>query len=98
MYESFSRIGFFIFKKDEYSDVTKLLTSLNLHRIVTVRTLSRGNPYMIAEIDYRAYEMLCRNNCMRDHVLDERCYLECKEAKKLEALKEILNKLETNGV
>ncbi len=97
MYEAFSKFGFFIFSNDELSVVSRILASLNLHRIVRVRTLGKGRPYMVAEVDYRSYEMLCRDECMKDHIMDEKCFLKCKESKELELIREILKKLEDVG-
>ncbi len=97
MYEAFSKEGFFIFSRGEYGNVSKLLSSLKLHRILRVRVLGRRGPYGVVEIDERVYEMECRNGCMRDHILDERCYLECKQSKRSALLNEVLKELEKNG-
>ncbi len=94
LYEAFSKFGFFIFSREELQDVSKLVSSLSLHRVLRIRPLSRGSHYMIVEIDARVYEMSCRDECMRDHIFDEKCYLKCKESKGLSVLKEVLNKLE----
>ena len=97
MYEAFSKDGFFIFSKREYGDVGKLISSLKLHRILRVRVLGRRGPYGEVEIDDRVYEMECRNECMRDHILDERCYLECSHSKRSTLLSEVLKGLEKNS-
>jgi len=97
LYEAFSRLGFFIFTRGEQSQINKLLRDLNIHRYVRVRSLGHGTPYMIAEVDYRSFAMECRNSCMKDHILDRKCYTLCKEAKEHKILKEILIKLENRG-
>lgn len=94
MYEAFSKLGFFIFDKNDHGLVSKLLRDLTLHRVLKVRTLSRDSPYMIVEIDTRTYAMECRHKCTHDHIFDQKCYALCKESKELEILKNVLNKLE----
>ena len=94
MYEAFSREGFLLFNREDYGEVSKLVSSLKLRRALRVRMLGNRSPYGVVEIDERVYEMSCRDECMRDHVLDERCYLECKQSKRSSILNEVLKELE----
>ncbi len=93
MIRAFSEAGFFIFSKHEHQLVSRLLRQSNLHHVLRVNVLDPKRGLFIVEIDPRTYVMKCHDKCIVMDVLDQQCYIECKESSKLSILKEVILKL-----
>lgn len=90
------KYGFFIFGKEQYSAVHRILSELSNRRvkqILKVRPLSSDKRYYILEPDNRAFIAKCRDECLRNGVLDESCYIKCKKERFEALVKEVLKAL-----
>ena len=93
MVKAFSEAGFFVFSKHEHQSVGKILRQNNLHHLLRVNVLNPKRGLFIVEVDPRAYIMKCHDECMKMDILDQQCYIECKERSKLSIIKEVILKL-----
>ena len=93
MIKAFSEAGFFIFSKHEHQFVSRILRQSNLHHVLRVNVLDPKRGLFIVEIDPRTYVMKCHDKCIVMDVLDQQCYIECKESSKLSMLKEVILRL-----
>jgi len=93
MIKAFSEAGFFIFSKHEHQFVSKLLRQSNLHHVLRINVLDPKRGLFIAEVDPRTYVMKCHDKCLIMDILDQQCYIECKESNKLSILKDVILKL-----
>lgn len=93
MIKAFSEAGFFIFSKHEHQIVSKILRQNNLHHVLRINVLDPRKGLFIVEVDPRTYVMKCHDKCMTMDILDQQCYIECKESNKLSILKEVILKL-----
>jgi len=95
---SLKAFGFYVFTKEEYPEVSRMLRKLSLWNLFKVRPLGSSRSYFILEPDIAAYFNECRNACIRDGVVDTKCYLMCKERRTSELMSEILKKLGGRGL
>ncbi len=95
---SLRSFGFYVFTKKEYPHISRLLRKLSLWNLFKIRPLGSSRSYFILEPDVAAYFTECRNVCIKEGVVDVKCYLMCKERKVSELMNEILKKLEGGAV
>ena len=95
---SLKAFGFYVFTKEEYPHVSRLLRKLSLWNLFKIRPLGSSRSYFILEPDVAAYFTECRNVCIKEGVVDVKCYLKCKERKVSELMSEIFKKLEGGTV
>ncbi len=95
---SLKTFGFYVFTKEEYPRVSHLLRKLSLWNLFKIRPLGSSRSYFILEPDVAAYFTECRNICIKEGIIDIKCYLMCKERRISELMGKILDKLEGAGL
>lgn len=96
MVKAVRKYGFFIFSRDRYDAVHRILSKLSNHKlrqVLKVRLLSSDKRYYILEPDSRVFIAKCRDECMRNNFLDEACYIRCKKERFEVLVKEVLKAL-----
>ncbi len=91
MLKAFRRFSFFIFRKELYSDVSKVIKESNLWQIVKIKSLGKG--YFLLEPDERLYLAECRESCIKNGIEDEACIAKCESERRSKVLREVISKL-----
>ncbi|MEM1665558.1 MAG: hypothetical protein QXN90_04985 [Zestosphaera sp.] len=84
--------GFSIFTSAEYQIVSRLLTSLGIHRDLTIKKIPNSQYYLL-EIDKRTFITECRNLARRNEATNMNILVSCVESKSSEALNKVIEKL-----
>jgi len=90
------RYGFFIFNREQYNAIHRILSELSDHKvkqILKVRSLSNDKRYYVLEPDSRVFIARCREECMRNGIIDESCYIKCRKDRFESLVKEVLKAL-----
>ena len=91
MVRAFKKFGFFIFHKELYSEVSKVIKESNLWQVVKIKSLGKG--YFLVEPGERLYLAECRDMCIKNGVEDETCIAKCEVERREAVLKEVISKL-----
>lgn len=84
--------GFSVFTSAEYQAVSKLLTSLGIHRDLTIKKIPNSQYYLL-EIDKRTFITECRNLAKRNEATNINVLVSCVESKSSETLSKVIEKL-----
>ncbi len=92
--KSLTKFTFFIFTKEEYSHVYRLLKSLDLLSLTRIRPLSNRRDLFILELDESYLIPQCRSRCSKGEYFDDDCFAECREKERGKLISEVISKLE----
>ncbi len=84
--------GFSIFTSAEYHAVSRLLTSVGIHRDLTIKKIPNSQFYLL-EIDKRTFIAECRNLAKKNEAANMNVLVSCVENKSYEALNKVVEKL-----
>lgn len=84
--------GFSIFTSAEYHAVSRLLTSVGVHRDLTIKKIPNSQYYLL-EIDRRTFITECRNLAKKNEATNMNVLVSCVENKSYEALGRVVEKL-----
>ncbi|OYT50670.1 MAG: hypothetical protein B6U73_03470 [Desulfurococcales archaeon ex4484_204] len=90
---AFRRYGFYMFTKEEYAEVSRIIRATELRHLLKLRALNSRRTFFVLELDSRVFIAKCRDSCEGNAVLDNSCYVRCKEANEGRLMSTIIEKL-----
>lgn len=76
--EALRRYGFYVFDRSKLELVREVVKLIgDLRPLIKVRDLPQNPNYFILEIDTYTFEASCRERCVKNGLVNHRCYSKC---------------------
>ncbi len=94
--KALKKFGFYVFRRELLGDVRNIVNNLSnekLRQLIKVRPLDKSRRYYIIESDFRAFIAKCKDACTHNGVLDDSCFIKCKEDNRMRIIEDLIKDL-----